>query len=207
MFADTESFSQLAVPINGLSPVAPIILTTVPLLICAPVVFFALTTISNALVARDEVSAYDALTVEPVATVILNCVESPFVNVIVAPAADAVTNEDAVTDELTNPNAVICELPDIVPAGTPLPLTSGITTPNVVPFPFVNVRVLPLNEAVVNPKLADVFNDADVVFKASILICCEADEAFNCVIELFTLPLLVFNALILICCEALLAFN
>ena len=30
-----------------------------------------------------------------------------------------------------------------------LPLTSGITTPNVVPFPFVNVNVLPLNDAVI----------------------------------------------------------
>ena len=33
---------------------------------------------------------------------------SPFVNVKVFPAKDAVTNDDAVTDELTKPNEVIC---------------------------------------------------------------------------------------------------
>jgi len=42
---------------------------------------------------------------------------SPLVNVSVLPLKEAVISEDAVTDELTKPNAVICELPETVPAG------------------------------------------------------------------------------------------
>ena len=73
VFAEFASFVQLAVPIKGLSPVAPIILTTVPLFICAPVVFFTSTIISNALIASDAVSAYDADNAnDPVATCIVN---------------------------------------------------------------------------------------------------------------------------------------
>ena len=59
----------------------------------------------------------------------------------------------------------ICADDDTVPLGIVLPLASGITTPNVVPFPFVNVRVLPLNEAVVNPKLADANKEDVAEFK------------------------------------------
>ena len=43
----------------------------------------------------------------PVFTVIGNVVPSPFVNVIVLRFTDAVIKDDAVTDELTKPNAVI----------------------------------------------------------------------------------------------------
>jgi hypothetical protein len=43
------------------------------------------------------------------------------VNVKVFPLNEAVINEDAVTDELTNPNPVICADELIVPAGNALP--------------------------------------------------------------------------------------
>jgi hypothetical protein len=43
------------------------------------------------------------------------------VNVKVFPLNDAVIKEDAVTDELTNPNPVICADDDIVPAGVAPP--------------------------------------------------------------------------------------
>jgi len=66
-------------------------------------------------------------------------------------------------------NANICADDDIVPVGVPLPLTSGITTPNVVPSPFLNVRVLPVNDAVVKPKLADVNKLAVAVFNEDVL--------------------------------------
>ena len=46
---------------------------------------------------------------------------SPFVNVNVFPLNDAVIKDDAVTDELTNPNAVICADELIVPAGVAPP--------------------------------------------------------------------------------------
>jgi hypothetical protein len=102
---------------------------------------------------------------------------------------------------------VVTKLPVLIV----LPLTSGMFTANVEASPFVNVKFLVpvLNDAVTNELavIADVTYDDVAAFKALILICCEADEAFNCVIELFTLPLLVFNALILICCEADDAFN
>jgi hypothetical protein len=112
----------------------------------------------------------------PVSTLTLNVLASPFVKVIVEPAADAVTNEDAVTDELTKPNAVICADELTVPVGiAPLPLTSGITTPNVDESPFVNVKVFPAKDAVVKPKLAEVNKD-DVA-------------EFILVIDVFTLAL------------------
>ena len=72
---------------------------------------------------------------------------------------------------------------------------------------FVNLpNVEPLN----------VFKDADVTFKASMLICWDAVELFKAVTELFTLaevdsmfvnlpkvePLTTFNASILICWDA-----
>ena len=68
-----------------------------------------------------------------------------------------------------------------------LPLTSGITTPNVVVSPFVNVKVFPLNDAVINDKLAD----ANKLAVAELIF----------VIDVFTDALLVFNALIDICAD------
>ena len=59
------------------------------------------------------------------------------------------------------------------------PLTSGITTPNVVPLPFVKVKVFPLKDAVVNPKLAEVFKLAVAEFILFIDVCCDAVAAFN----------------------------
>ena len=114
------SSSQLAVAIKGLSPVAPMILTTVPLFNCPPVVFFTLTIISLALIAKEAVSAY----------------------------RDEDTAIDDVTDELINPKSAICCEPEIVPAGNTLPLASGINTPNVVPSPLVNVIVCAAYDAV-----------------------------------------------------------
>ena len=67
------------------------------------------------------------LPAEPLTSGILTAkvVLFPFVNVkfLVPLSNDAVIKELAVIEELTNPNAVICALPDIVPAGTtPLPV-------------------------------------------------------------------------------------
>jgi hypothetical protein len=77
---------------------------------------------------------------------------SPLVKVkfLVPLLKDAVIKELAVTEELTNPNAVICALPDIVP-GTTLPLAITVIS-NVLPSPFVNVITLILALAVVNSE-------------------------------------------------------
>jgi hypothetical protein len=109
----------------------------------------------------------------------------------------AEVNKDAVADcnELTlwSFDAVYALNEDVVTKLPALPLTSGIRIPNVLPSPFVNVSVCEANDAVVNPKLADVNKLAVAefkfvidelalalfAFKAFILICCEADEAFN----------------------------
>ena len=76
-----------------------------------------------------------------------NVVVSPFVKVKVFPLNDAVTNELAVTDELTNPNAVICALPEIVPVGNAPPnddVATKLDTPLALPthaYPSCNDAV------------------------------------------------------------------
>ncbi len=78
-----------------------------------------------------------------------------------------------------------------------LPLTSGILTLNCVPSPLLNVRFLfPLsNDAVVNPKLADVNKLAVAEFKLVI-------DAANALSTIVCDALNEFNASILICCDA-----
>jgi hypothetical protein len=131
----------------------------------------------------------------PVSTVKLNVLASPFVNVIVLRFTLAVTNELAVIEELTKPNPVICADEDIVPAGIVLPLTSGITTPNVVVSPFVNVKVFPAKDAVTNVKLAEVnklavaeFNEEVTFSNVVFFVSCDAVNAFNELISVVPPP-------------------
>jgi hypothetical protein len=110
--------------------------------------------------------------VEPLTSGILTAkvVLSPLVKVkfLVLLLKDAVIKEDAVTDELTNPNAVICALLDIVPAGvTPLPVRFAanifpeelILVPskemfNDCPIPSCNTVIVPGTNEVLVPKCA-----------------------------------------------------
>jgi hypothetical protein len=65
---------------------------------------------------------------------------SPFVNVNVFPLNEAVIKDDAVIDELTNPNAVICAEEDIVPAGVAPPkddVATNVVLPAALPT-YVN---------------------------------------------------------------------
>jgi hypothetical protein len=94
-----------------------------------------------------------------------------------------------------NADAVTNKLPVFV---VPLPLTSGITTPNVDASPFVNVKVFPLKDAVTNAKLAEVnklavalFNEDVTLANVEFFVSCEAVNAFNEVKSVVTaLPVL-----------------
>ena len=68
-----------------------------------------------------------------------------------------------------------------------LPLTSGITTPNVDVSPFVNVKVFPLNEAVTNDKLAEVNKLAVALFRFVIEVAKELVVEFKLEIDILTL--------------------
>ena len=110
----------------------------------------------------------------------LKVVLFPFVNVkfLVPLSKDAVIKDDAVTDELTNPNAVICALPDIVP-GTTLPDAATVKS-NVEPSAFVKVNTftltLPVNMKL--PVLADPVKLAANILPDE-LILVPSKEMFN----------------------------
>jgi hypothetical protein len=101
----------------------------------------------------------------------LNVLASPFVNVkfLVPLSNDAVTKELAVTEELTNPNVLICADDDITPAGkTPLPVKlaanifpdEDILVPSkeifkLLPKPSCNTVIVPETNALLVPKCAN----------------------------------------------------
>ena len=74
----------------------------------------------------------------------------------------------------------------------PLPLTSGITTPNVVLFPLVNVRVLPLNDAVIKllPVIADVTEPNEDVGTKDVLLLPSPTHAYPFARDAVKLPLI-----------------
>ena len=101
----------------------------------------------------------------------LNVELSPFVKVkfLVPLLNDAVINEDAVMDEDTNPNAVICAEEDIVPAGIvpPPPPKEDVDTVVVLPLALPTHTYPCCNEAVKLPdknKSPAVFTSIPIEF-------------------------------------------
>jgi hypothetical protein len=86
-----------------------------------------------------------------------------------------------------NPNSTICAEDETVPAGIVLPLTSGITTANIVPSPLVNVRVCDAKDAVVKDKLAEVNKLAVALFRFVIEVAKELVVEFKLEIDILTL--------------------
>ena len=105
-------------------------------------------------VANEPVSK-DADAEDVIFNVTLNVLLSPLVNVIVLAVglALAVTNKLAVIEDDTKPNAVICALPDIVPAGTLPPPKEDVETVVVLPL-LLPTQTYPFcKEAVNEPEI------------------------------------------------------
>ena len=77
----------------------------------------------------------------------------------VCPLKDAVIKEDAVTDELTKPNALICAEDDIVPTGIALAV-------KLAPYMFADVDISLDDDNAVPVRTNDVFTTLTFPFNA-----------------------------------------
>ncbi len=100
VFADTLSDSYDAVAINAVSPVAPVIRTTVPFVMLCPVVFFTYINMSAAFCAETENDA-DITLFAPHGPIIFD----PVINdAVVALDADTANEADVILFEPNGPN-------------------------------------------------------------------------------------------------------